>query len=938
MSTVLLKILNMSIAASWLIAVVILVRLFLKKAPKWISCVLWALVALRLLIPFSFESSLSLLPSGETISYKTVALEAPAADPAANAAEPSQTPSGGRTSQSRILVVDTGIPALDDTLNPALERSQRSQKIASAEDPALQNEPVVSAKPARISRETWMLIAVVVWITGLIGLLVYALITYLKLRIKTSASIRLRGNIWASDELKTPFILGIVKPVVYVPSSLGGDELEYVLAHEEAHLRRRDHWWKPLGYLLLAVYWFNPLCWVAYILLCRDIEAACDEKAIKEMNRDEVASSSQTLLNLSVQSRQIAACPLAFGEVGVKQRIKGILNYKKPAFWVILVALVACIVVGVCVLTNPKKNVEPAGSDTETTESVTEATQEPTQAPTQEPTEPATEPSDEQGEKDPAPPKVVVLGNPEVLFTIPVNQDEDSLSAQIVQPMDPTPGFVPMEKYEFGPDAFAVRSENEVLILDYKYKVLRVRNGKTTEVLMLDSHEIGQLLDKLLLHEDDVYVPGTNGILRWNLPSGECTFFPGDLSYQRDDLGIYDFVWDDGPVIVNGKGENLKLDEKTGAFEETKDGYTEKSYNDPSTGTNTVKYTMDGQEWNVPVTLGFSALAGRGPENSIFTVSTIWSEAEGKNEHYLFQYMPNDTKWKTGLKYPYDTEPIWYYPKQNVYVGTHGVYTLLVEKDVAKVVKYIDFEYEEGTLRADMFSWYFEHEYNGEKVQVLPNKAEPSGDGYGNTPRTFAGAVYYRADQGESFAEALYKMQEAICGVYTAEENRARNGYVMTDYRIYPPDSYPNQKDEDENLAEAGQDVWTVRSLYIYYKYEGKCFGLTFEQQKEGAGPLWTDENGLILAFGDGSENVNLKVIVKQGDVYMLAAPAYFARHREHKPDLGESAFIKGLRETDPEVFEVDTTNGLIVAVAKFAENDYKCTLISGGRDRVCGR
>lgn len=235
-----------------------------------------------------------------------------------------------------------------------------------------------------------------------------------------------------------------------------------------------------------------------------------------------------------------------------------------------------------------------------------------------------------------------------------------------------------------------------------------------------------------------------------------------------------------------------------------------------------------------------------------------------------------------------------------------------------------------------MFSWYFEHEYNGEKVQVLPNKAEPSGDGYGNTPRTFAGAVYYRADQGESFAEALEKIQEAICGVYTAEENRARNGYIMTDYRIYPPDSYPNQKDDDENLAEAGQDVWTVRNLYIYYKYEGKCFGGTFEQQKEGAGPLWTDENGLILAFGDGSENVNLKVIVKQGDVYMLAAPAYFARHREHKPDLGESAFIKKLRETNPEVFSLDTSHGLIIAADKWVEPEhYRYYLISGGRPYI---
>ncbi len=226
MNAVFLKILNMSIAASWLIAVVILIRFLLKKAPKWISCVLWALVALRLLIPFSFESSLSLLPSGETISYKNVTAEEPAADPV-KSDEPAeaQTPSGGRAASSRILVIDTGIPAIDDTLNPAIEKTYRNRQAAPAENTAAANETAPAAQKT-ISAETWTLIAVVVWITGIIGLLVYALITYLKLRMKTSASIHVRGRIWAADDLKTPFIPGVLRPAIYVPSFLGGEELE----------------------------------------------------------------------------------------------------------------------------------------------------------------------------------------------------------------------------------------------------------------------------------------------------------------------------------------------------------------------------------------------------------------------------------------------------------------------------------------------------------------------------------------------------------------------------------------------------------------------------------------------------------------------------------------------------------------------------------------
>jgi beta-lactamase regulating signal transducer with metallopeptidase domain len=705
MNAVFLKILNMSIAASWLIAVVILIRFLLKKAPKWISCVLWALVALRLLIPFSFESSLSLLPSGETISYKNVTAEEPAADPV-KSDEPAeaQTPSGGRASSSRILVIDTGIPAIDDTLNPAIEKTYRNRQAAPAENTAAANETAPAAQKT-ISAETWTLIAVVVWITGIIGLLVYALITYLKLRMKTSASIHVRGRIWAADDLKTPFILGVLRPAIYVPSFLGGEELEYVLAHEEAHLARRDHWWKPLGYLILAVYWFNPLCWLAYILLCRDIEAACDEKAIKEMNRDEVANYSQTLLNLSVQRRQIAACPLAFGEVGVKQRIKGILNYKKPAFWVILVALIACVVVGICFLTNPKKHTEPTGADTETTEPVTDPTKEPTQAPTQEPTEaPTQEPTENPTEPSDDPSgtiyegaKAVFLNDPQVLFTIPVNQGEGSLTTGIlIDDGTPAPSQeeAQISYYDFGPDAFALRSESEIIVLDkYFNRVLRFRKDYRTEILQLDLQEIGQLYGELLLWEDNVYVIGSKGVLRWNLRNGQRIFFPGDFDPQKEDLWVMDLVWDDGLVICNSLGKNLKLDEASGAFSETGDGYRLESY---AKDDDAVVITSHSNGWVIPKQGGFVMPVSQGPEKTFFVVSSKMNE-DGKMDYFLRQYGLRQSGEMGSAQYPAkDKDSIWYYPAQMAYAGTHGVYALLVEKDVAKVVKYVDFEYEEG--------------------------------------------------------------------------------------------------------------------------------------------------------------------------------------------------------------------------------------------------
>lgn len=310
MSAVFLKLLNLSITASWLILAVVLARFILKKAPKWVSCVLWTLVAVRLVCPFTLESALSLIPSSETIPSNIEMMQKPA--------------------------IDSGITIINEAINPV---------IANHYAP----DPLTSANPLQII----IPVLSIVWIVGMATMLLYALISYIRLKKSVGASVSVRDNILACDEVKSPFILGIIKPLIYVPSSMKGETLDYVITHESAHIKRHDHWWKPFGFLLLAIYWFNPLCWLAYILLCRDIEMACDEKVIRDMDKGKVAEYSQALLDCSFPRKMISACPLAFGEVGVKERVKSVLNYKKPAFWIITVAVVTCIVISVCFLTNP---------------------------------------------------------------------------------------------------------------------------------------------------------------------------------------------------------------------------------------------------------------------------------------------------------------------------------------------------------------------------------------------------------------------------------------------------------------------------------------------------------------------------------------------------------------------------------------------------------
>lgn len=329
MNELFLKIINMSISASWLILAVLILRLVLKKAPKWVNVLLWGIVAVRLICPLSFKSALSLIPSSETIPLDIEM-----------AAKPT---------------IDSGVPAINSVVNPVLSSFAPPQHV------------LTSANPLQI----WIPILNIIWLIGVGALLLYTAVSYWRLCRKVDTAVRYKGNIFQSENVSSPFVLGIIKPRIYLPFNMNGQDLEHVVAHEQAHIRRKDHWWKPLGFLLLTIHWFNPLMWLAYVLLCRDIELACDEKVIKELGNEQRADYMQALVACSVNRRMIAACPLAFGEVGVKERVKSVMNYKKPAFWVIIIAVIICVGVAACFLTNPKQDrytlriVVPAGSQEE---------------------------------------------------------------------------------------------------------------------------------------------------------------------------------------------------------------------------------------------------------------------------------------------------------------------------------------------------------------------------------------------------------------------------------------------------------------------------------------------------------------------------------------------------------------------------------------------
>lgn len=335
MGDIFLQLLNMSITAGWLVLAVLAVRFLFRNMPKWICCLLWAAVALRLLVPFSIESPFSLQPSAQPIQSTTVI-------------------DGGV--KTYVPSIDSRVSFVENRVNPALRDTFAYQESE-------------SAAPVQIVTE----IAGCIWLVGMAVLLIYALVGVIRLHRSVREAIRYRDNSYVCDAVTTPFLLGVFRPRIYLPSALSQAEIDYVLAHERAHLRRGDHVWKTIGYLMLCVYWFHPLCWIAYLMLCKDIELACDERVIRDMSYDDKKEYSRVLLSCATQRRFVLSCPLAFGEVGVKERVKMVLNHKKCAFGITVLAVVVCVVVAICFLTNPVG--APSDETTEVTDSAAPAGQ-----------------------------------------------------------------------------------------------------------------------------------------------------------------------------------------------------------------------------------------------------------------------------------------------------------------------------------------------------------------------------------------------------------------------------------------------------------------------------------------------------------------------------------------------------------------------------------
>ena len=316
MTTVFVRIVEMSLAASIIIIAVLFLRLLLKKAPKWISVLLWGIVAFRLVCPFTIESVLSLMPSEEVINTEILTHAA------------TEVVTDVEEMPTNTVITEKSVDNLQLVVN----------------------------------------IICYVWIAGVAVMLAYTIFSYWRLKKKIGTAVLLRDDIYQSENVVSPFVLGIIKPKIYLPFNISEQNAENVIAHERAHLSRKDHLWKPFGFLVLTLHWFNPLVWLGYVLLCRDIELACDEKVVENFDNEKKADYSQALLSCSVNRRVISACPLAFGEVGVKNRMKTILNYKKPAFWIVVVSIVLCTVVAVCFLTSPIEKDEKEEQRLETAE------------------------------------------------------------------------------------------------------------------------------------------------------------------------------------------------------------------------------------------------------------------------------------------------------------------------------------------------------------------------------------------------------------------------------------------------------------------------------------------------------------------------------------------------------------------------------------------
>lgn len=320
LSGVFVTVINRSVIAGGMVLVILVVRLLLKKAPKWVSCLLWGLVAVELMGPLPVSSPFSVFHA--PVFHRQVVV----------------TAEQGKTVEFFHYNGSTEKPEASIDLSP----------FPGSPD----NRPDLT-EPTHTSR-VYLPDLVLVWLLGVGAMAIYGASSYGSLRRRTSASLLQSDGVYCCDDIDTPFILGVVRPKIYLPSCLEGTVRGSVVAHEQAHLQRRDHWWKPLGFVLLTVYWFQPLLWVAYSLLCRDIELACDERVCREMSAGQRKEYAQALLTCSVpHGVMTAVSPLAFGEVGVKQRVRAVADYRKPTLWMAILGAAVCAGVALCFLTVP---------------------------------------------------------------------------------------------------------------------------------------------------------------------------------------------------------------------------------------------------------------------------------------------------------------------------------------------------------------------------------------------------------------------------------------------------------------------------------------------------------------------------------------------------------------------------------------------------------
>lgn len=333
-----------AIGANWLILAAIFLRFLLKKAPRRVTCLLWSIVALRLVLPVSIESPVSLIPQ------TTVALQE---------------------------AVDTSLIHVEAVPSGNVAAAHLPTAIGTAQVPEMHTLPLPT-----------------IWAAGMAVMLGYLLISYFRMRYLVREAVREEENIWVCDGVTSPFILGVFCPRIYLPSGLSGSSRAYVIAHEKSHLCCKDHLWKPFAFCLLAMYWFDPLVWAAYWLACRDIEFACDERVIRALKLPERKAYASALLACSDGRKRVLVCPVAFGETAVVQRIRSVLNYKRPSFWAILVAVILILALAIGFLTVPKSEPKEAPSNSSLKESVPPETILETQAPTAPAEESSTEVDD----------------------------------------------------------------------------------------------------------------------------------------------------------------------------------------------------------------------------------------------------------------------------------------------------------------------------------------------------------------------------------------------------------------------------------------------------------------------------------------------------------------------------------------------------------------